>query len=102
MVLKLPLNEINNSLICTNLYEMYNSLDGVYICIYSNYIGLLNINSIPFLIKKESLNSKYTNNSLLLCIVVATYVLTNPQNITQSYENQWEELKQVCAYLNEL
>lgn len=81
---------------------MYNSLDSVYICIYSNYIGLLNINYVPFLIKKESLNSKYTNNSLLLCIVVATYILTNLQNITQSYENQWEELKQVCAYLNEL
>jgi hypothetical protein len=30
MVLKLPLNEINNSLICTNLYQMYNSFDGIY------------------------------------------------------------------------
>jgi hypothetical protein len=74
----------------------------VYICIYSSYIGLFNVNSIPFFIKKESLNHKYTKADYYLCIVVATYVLTNPQNITQSYENQWEELKQVYAYLNEL
>lgn len=57
MVLKLPLNEINNPLICINLYEIYGLFDGSFIGIYSDHIYLLNINYVPFSIKKGLLNS---------------------------------------------
>lgn len=96
MVLKLPLNEINNPLICINLYEIYKLFDGVYVCMYSNYICLLNVNYVPFLIKKENIKSNYINNSLSLFIAIGTYILIH-KYFPESQKDIWEEIKKgVC------
>lgn len=90
MVLRLPLNQLNNPFISKGLNYVHNLSVHNLICVYPTNIKFLDINRNPFLIEEAYLTDEFIKNHTWLPLRISlTFTLEN--------SHKWNAIKQaVC------
>ncbi len=70
-MLRLPLNQLNNSFISKGLNYVHNLHNNNLICVYPTNIKLLDINYNPFLIEEAYLTDEFIKNHTWLPLTIS-------------------------------